>query len=82
VLEVDPGVVDLARRGLPADAVPGVHVRVGDARTTLAELPAGSADVVVGDAFGARTVPWSLATAEFVDGMRRVLRPGASTCST
>ena len=40
------------------------------------DLPAGSADLVVGDAFGARSVPWPLATAEFVDGMRRVLRPG------
>ncbi|MDF3048423.1 MAG: hypothetical protein K0R87_61 [Pseudonocardia sp.] len=76
VLEVDRGVVELARRDLRADAIPGMELRVGDARTTVGDLPAGSADLVVGDAFGARSVPWPLATAEFVDGMRRVLRPG------
>jgi spermidine synthase len=31
--------------------------------------------VVVGDAFGARSVPWHLATTEFVDDVHRVLRP-------
>ena len=50
-------------------------MRIGDARTSLAAVAAGSADVVVGDAFGARSVPWHLATAEFVADVRRVLRP-------
>ena len=76
VLEVDQGVVDLGRRELGVDAIPDLDVRVGDARTTLAELPDASADLVVGDAFGARSVPWHLATTEFVDEVRRVLRPG------
>lgn len=76
VLEVDAGVVDLGRRELGVDAIPGVDVRVGDARTSLTELPDGSADLVIGDAFGARSVPWHLATSEFVDEVRRVLRPG------
>jgi MFS family permease len=76
VLEVDPGVVDLGRRELGVDEIPDLDVRVGDARTTLAALPDGSADLVVGDAFGARSVPWHLATTEFVDDVRRVLRPG------
>lgn len=75
VLEVDGGVVDLAHRELGAAAIPATEVRVGDARTTLRELPDGSADVVVGDAFGARSVPWHLATVEFLDEVRRVLRP-------
>jgi SAM-dependent methyltransferase len=74
VLEVDRGVVDLARRVLGADAVPGLDVRVGDARTLLAQVPSSSADVVVGDAFGARSVPWHLATAEFAADVHRVLR--------
>jgi spermidine synthase len=47
---------------------------VGDARVLLRDEPAGSADVVVGDAFGGRAVPWHLATAEFVADVRRVLR--------
>jgi spermidine synthase len=76
VLEVDPGVVELGRRELAVGAVPALDVRVGDARTLLAALPDASADLVVGDAFGARSVPWHLATAEFVDEVRRVLRPG------
>jgi MFS family permease len=75
VLEVDQGVVDLGRRELGVDDIPGLDVRVGDARTLLAGLPAASADVVVGDAFGARSVPWHLATAEFAADVHRVLRP-------
>jgi spermidine synthase len=76
VLEVDPGVVDLGRRELAVGAIPTLEVRIGDARTTLRQLPDSSADVVVGDAFGARSVPWHLATVEFLDEVRRVLRPG------
>jgi spermidine synthase len=76
VLEVDRGVVDLGYRELDVGGVPGLDVRVGDARTTLRALPASSADLVVGDAFGARSAPWHLATVEFVDEVRRVLRPG------
>ena len=75
VLEVDPGVVELGRRELGVDAVPDLDVRIGDARTGLAALPDTAADVIVGDAFGARSVPWHLATAEFVTDVRRVLRP-------
>jgi spermidine synthase len=78
VLEVDRGVVDLGYRELGVGAVAGLDVRVGDARTTLRSLPDSSADLVVGDAFGARSAPWHLATVEFVDDVRRVLRPGGA----
>jgi MFS family permease len=74
VLEVDAGVVELGRRELGVAAIPGVDVRIGDARNLLRALPDGSADVVVGDAFGARSVPWHLATSEFVADVHRVLR--------
>jgi MFS family permease len=74
VLEVDAGVVDLARRELGAADIPGTTVQIGDARTALAGLQTASADVVVGDAFGARSVPWHLATTEFVADVNRVLR--------
>lgn len=76
VLELDRGVVELGRRELGVGAIPGLGTTVGDARTALAALPDASADVVVGDAFGARAVPWHLTTVEFVDQVRRVLRPG------
>jgi hypothetical protein len=75
VVEVDRGVVELGRRELGVDAIPGLDVRIADARTALAELPDASADLIVGDAFGARTVPWHLATAEFAGQVHRVLRP-------
>jgi hypothetical protein len=74
VMEVDEGVVELGRRELGAAGIPGVDVRVGDARSLLAALPAASADVVVGDAFGARSVPWHLTTTEFAADVHRVLR--------
>ena len=77
VLEVDRGVVDLGYRELGVGAIPaGLDVRVGDARITMRSLAGSSADLVVGDAFGARSAPWHLATTEFVDDVRRVLRPG------
>ena len=75
VLEVDRGVVELGRRELAVGSIPALDVRIGDARTSLAAVPAESADLVVGDAFGARSVPWHLATAEFVADVHRVLRP-------
>ncbi|OZM82715.1 fused MFS/spermidine synthase [Pseudonocardia sp. MH-G8] len=74
VLEVDAGVVELGRRELGVAEIPGVDTRIGDARSLLAALPSASADVVVGDAFGARSVPWHLATAEFAADVHRVLR--------
>jgi spermidine synthase len=74
VLEVDPQVPRIARNELGLDAVPGVRVVVGDARTTIADLPDDGFDVVVGDAFGSSAVPWHLTTEEMVGEVRRVLR--------
>lgn len=75
VLELDPAVVELGREQLGVDDVPGVQVLTGDARTSLRRLPDDSADVVIGDAFGSRSVPWHLATRELAEDVRRVLRP-------
>ena len=76
VLEVDEPLVDLARDRLGLRTGPGLRVRPGDARVTLREEPDASAELVVGDAFGALSVPWHLATVEFAREIRRVLRPG------
>jgi len=76
VLEVDGELVDFARERLGLRTGADLRVRVGDARVTLAGEPRSSADVLVGDAFSARTVPWHLATVEFAREIRRVLRPG------
>ena len=76
VLEVDGDLVELAKDRLGLRTSPGLRVQVGDARVTLRGLRTGSADLVVGDAFGGRAVPWHLATAEWTADVRRVLRPG------
>jgi spermidine synthase len=74
VLEVDGDLVELVRERLALRTGPALRVRVGDARVTLRDEPTASADVLVGDAFGGRSVPWHLATVEFAREIRRVLR--------
>ncbi len=76
VLEVDRRVVALGRERLGLRTGPALRVRVGDARVGVRDAPAGSRDLVVGDAFGSLAVPWHLATREFLADVRRVLRPG------
>lgn len=75
VLEVDGDLVELARERLGLRTGPDLQARVGDARVTLRDEPADSADLVVGDAFGGVAVPWHLTTEEFTRDIRRVLRP-------
>ncbi len=76
VLELDAKLVALVRERLGLRTGPALRVTLGDARLTLASQPASSADLVVGDAFGERSVPWHLATTEWFAEVRRVLRPG------
>jgi spermidine synthase len=76
VLELDPALVQLARERLGLRTSAALEVRTGDARRNLRDVPAASADLVVGDAFGGLAVPWHLATAELLADVRRVLRPG------
>lgn len=76
VLEVDPelpAIVDAAFP--PPEGVP-TRLIVGDGRASLRSLADESADVVIGDAFGGRAVPWHLTTLEFTTEIARVLRPG------
>jgi spermidine synthase len=82
VLELDGDLIDLVDDQLPvepgriADDLAGLDVVVGDGRRSMRSLADDSVDVVVGDAFGSRAVPWHLATREFMDEIARVLRPG------
>jgi len=76
VLEIDGGLVALARDELGLVTGPGLRVVVGDARISIARLESGSAQVVVGDAFGGLAVPWHLTTAEMMAQVRRLLGPG------
>ena len=76
VLELDPAVVDLAEDELGLRTGEDLRVVTGDARIAVVDLPSDSADLVVGDAFGGRAVPWHLTTREFVTELARVLRDG------
>jgi spermidine synthase len=74
VLELDPGVVRIAEQELGVRPSADLRVRTGDARGHLRDVPADSADLVIGDAFGGRAVPYHLATREFAADVARVLR--------
>jgi hypothetical protein len=76
VLEVDGDLIRLSQERLGLELSRDLRARVGDARTELHELPSAGADVVVGDAFSGLTVPWHLLTREWIQDIRRVLRPG------
>lgn len=75
VLEVDAELYAFVREQLPLPEDPGLTVEIGDARRTLTRAATASSDLIVGDAFGGRAVPWHLATAEWMAEVRRVLRP-------
>jgi len=77
VFEIDGDLVDLVVDEFDrvVGAGTGIDVRVGDARLALDDLADESLDVVLGDAFGSRSVPWHLATVEFVTEIERALRP-------
>src|SRR5829696_1055512 len=77
VIELDPGVVELARRHLGLRRSAGLRVRVGDGRALVARRAAGSADAVLVDAFVGARVPRHLVTAEALADLARVARLAA-----
>jgi len=74
VCEPDAELLEEVRRKLPLDRRSGIKVRETDGRSGLAAIPAQYADVVIVDAFDGLHVPGSLATVEFFEDARRVLR--------
>jgi spermidine synthase len=76
VLEVDGKLVDLDREKLGLRTSPDLEAVVGDARSSMRDVPDHSADVVIGDAFSGYTVPWQLLTREWLHEVKRVLKPG------
>ena len=78
VLEIDGELIDLVIDEFDRSTGPGTGLEViaGDARLSLHQHADDTADVVIGDAFGSRAVPWHLTTHEFVTEVARVLRPG------
>ena len=77
VFEIDDELIEFVVDEFDRATGPGTGLVVvaGDARQSLRDVPDGSVDIVIGDAFGSRAVPWHLATEEFVDDVARVLRP-------
>jgi spermidine synthase len=53
----------------------GVRVRIGDARTVVEQVRAGSYDLVVADLFAGAQTPAHLTTAEFATAAARALTP-------
>ncbi|MCW3015639.1 MAG: methyltransferase protein [Solirubrobacterales bacterium] len=71
VVEIDPVVLDVARRHLGLRRMPGLKVRVGDGRERIAARAGDSADAIVVDAFVGARVPRHLVTVEaFADAHR------------
>ncbi|MER8035269.1 spermidine synthase [Streptomyces hydrogenans] len=78
VVEIDEPLVRFVRRELPLDPGARIRVRAVDARAGLAKVPDGWADLIIADVFrGART-PAHLTSTEFLDEVRRALRPGGT----
>lgn len=75
VFEIDAPLVELVEDELGLEPSEDLEVVVDDARLGLRDAEAESFDLVVGDAFGSLSVPWHLATREFVEEIDRVLRP-------
>jgi spermidine synthase len=76
VLEVDGELVDFVEQRFRAQESPDLRVTIGDARLTMLDLDSASADVVIGDAYSSDSVPWHLATVEWMEEVRRILKPG------
>ncbi|MEO5921922.1 MAG: fused MFS/spermidine synthase [Pseudolysinimonas sp.] len=79
VLELEPALVDLVRAELPLPRGASIRVRYGDARATLAKLPAGlrgSADLLIVDIFGGARIPAHVTSLEFYRECAEFLAPG------
>ncbi len=76
VVEVDAPLIRLVRRELPLERGWRIRVRGADAREGLARIADGWADLLVADVFGGTRTPAHLTSAEFLDEVARVLRPG------
>jgi spermidine synthase len=81
-LEIDPLVAEIA--GNPnlftylSDCPPKSEVLLGDARLTVSDLPDGSFDLIVADAFSSDAVPVHLLTREAIELYMRKIRPGGA----
>ncbi|EDY54405.1 MULTISPECIES: fused MFS/spermidine synthase [Streptomyces] len=76
VVERDAALVQLVRQKLPLEPTARIRVRSVDAREGLAKVPDGWADLVIADVFSGARTPAHLTSTEFLDEVRRALKPG------
>jgi len=76
VVERDATLVQLVRRELPLDTNARIRVRAVDAREGLAKVLDSWADLVIADVFSGARTPAHLTSTEFLDDVRRALKPG------
>ncbi len=77
VVEIDPTVVEVARRFFGFEPSPSTRVEIGDARAFVTRTPARF-DLVFIDAYGPDDVPRPLTTVEFHRAVRSCLTPGGA----
>jgi spermidine synthase len=70
VIEIDPGVTEVAHDMLGLSRDTQVVTYNEDARTFLKREPGGKYDIIFGDAFHSYSVPYHLTTKEFNDRVR------------
>jgi len=75
VVEADAALAQLVREQL---GTAGFRLRIGDARTECARLSPGRSDVVVADVFESAQQPVHTTTLEWLQEVRRLLRPGGT----
>lgn len=75
VVEADEALAELVRRSFGTG---GFRLRVGDARAELPGLRQGESDLVVADVFESAQQPVHVTTLEWVEQVRRLLRPGGT----
>jgi len=73
VVEADARLAEVVRN---AFGTSGFRLRVGDARAELPALRQGESDLVVADVFESALMPVHVTTLEWVQEVRRLLRPG------
>lgn len=71
--EIDPGVAEVAVNYFEFREDEKMKIRLGDGRAWIEKAPAASYDLIILDAYGANSVPMSLATVEFLRAVRRAL---------
>ncbi len=76
VVELDPGVLQLAMEAFGLRSGPRLRLRTGDARAAVSDAADGAFDLVVRDAFAGSQVPPHLITHQFATEVRRVLTRG------